>query len=243
MSVNLRLPNITAANDSGKLQQVQSYLYQLVEQLNKALVYVDGASGNSQLAQRQSGAVSTGEKPDPAVTFNSIKNLIIKSADIVEAYYDTISARLEGVYVAESDFGSYAEKTSQQIQGNSASIEQLYSNLQAIITDIEGLEHSVIDVNAHIKSGLLYYDDLGVPVYGLEIGQRTKIDGEEVFNKYARFTSGKLAFYDQNGTEVAYISDQKLYITHAHITGTFIEGGFQDTVQGDGSIVTRWVGR
>lgn len=240
MSVNLRLPNITAANDSGKLQQVQSYLYQLVEQLNRGLGEVEAAGAARAAKAFQAGAAE--KTPEPRATFNAIKNLIIKSADIVEAYYDAISARLEGVYVAESDFGSYAEKTSQQIQGNSASIEQLYGNLQAIITDIEGLEHSVIDVNAHIKSGLLYYDEAGAPVYGLEIGQRTKIDGEEVFNKYARFTSGKLAFYDQNGTEVAYISDQKLYITHAHITGSFIEGGFQDTVQGDGSIVTRWVG-
>ena len=240
MGINIRLPNITAATEAGKLQQVQSYLYQLVEQLNRGLGEVEAAGAARAAAAIQAGAAE--KTPEPRATFNAIKNLIIKSADIVEAYYDTISARLEGVYVAESDFGSYAEKTSQQIQGNSASIEQLYGNLQAIITDIEGLEHSVIDVNAHIRSGLLYYDDLGVPVYGLEIGQRTKIDGEEVFNKFARFTSGKLAFYDQNGTEVAYISDQKLYITHAHITGSFIEGGFQDTVQGDGSIVTRWVG-
>ena len=220
---------------------MQSYLYQLVEQLNRGLGEVEAAGAAR--AAKAALAVASEKTPEPRATFNAIKNLIIKSADIVNAYYDTISARLDGVYVAESDFGSYAEKTSQQIQGNSASIEQLYSNLQAIITDIEGLEHSVIEVNAHIKSGLLYYDEAGAPVYGLEIGQRTKIDGEEVFNKYARFTSGKLAFYDQNGTEVAYISDQKLYITHAHITGSFIEGGFQDTVQGDGSIVTRWVGR
>ena len=80
-------------------------------------------------------------------------------------------------------------------------------------------------MNAHIKPGILYYED-GIPVYGLEIGQKNTIDGVEVFNKYARFTSNKLSFYDQNGTEVAYISDYKLYITNMEITGTAKFGAF-----------------
>ena len=113
--------------------------------------------------------------------------------------------------------------------------------MQEILTDIDTLEHSLIEVNANIKSGLLYYDDSGVPVYGLEIGQRTKIDGEEIFDKFARFTSDRLSFYDHNNNEVAYISDRKLFITHAEVK-TFSMGGFMDTVQADGSIVTKWVG-
>ena len=102
------------------------------------------------------------------------------------------------------------------------------------------MEHTLIEVNAHIKSGLLYYDEAGAPVYGLEIGQRTEIDGVETFNKYARFTSEKLSFYDSNDNEVAYISDKKLYITHVEVTGSFTLGGFVDTVLPDRSVVTRW---
>ena len=33
----IRLPNITAATDSGQLQQIKTYLYQLVQELNWAL--------------------------------------------------------------------------------------------------------------------------------------------------------------------------------------------------------------
>ena len=147
---------------------------------------------------------------------------------------------MDGVYVAESDFGIYAEQTSQQIEANSTSIDQFYENLQQLVTDIENVEHTLIEVNAHIKSGLLYYDEAGAPVYGLEIGQRTEIDGVETFNKYARFTSEKLSFYDSNDNEVAYISDKKLYITHVEVTGSFTLGGFVDTVLPDRSVVTRW---
>jgi hypothetical protein len=63
-----------------------------------------------------------------------------------------------------------------------------------------------------------------------------------VFNKFARFTSEKLSFYDSNGIEVAYISDKKLYITHIEVTGSFTQGGFVDTVLADRSVVTKWVG-
>lgn len=241
MSINLRLPNITAHNAEGKLIQVQSYLYQLVEQLNVALTTVEGQASAAVIQAK--AAASMGSSDDKAqVSFNSIKALIIKSADIIEAYYEEISARLEGDFVAISDFGTFQETTLQELEATSTGIKQLYSNIQTLTTEIENLEHSVIEVNAHINSGLLYYDEDGAPIYGLEVGQRTEIDGVEVFNKYAQFTAAKLAFFDQNGIEVAYISDKKLFITHAEVTGSFRMGGFVDTVKSDGGIVSKWVG-
>ena len=146
------------------------------------------------------------------------------------------------MYVAQSDFGTYTEEASQTITKNSKSIESFYEDMQEIITDLETLEHSLIEVNANIKSGLLYYDDSGVPMFGVEVGQTTSIDGEEVFHKFARFTAGRLSFYDQNGSEVAYISDYKLYITHVEIKGSLKEGGYMDIITADGGIVTKWVG-
>ena len=239
---NIRLPNITANTEQGQLLQVKSYLHQLVDQLNWALKNVESGTSGSDvyMGNAYSGTAAAGEDAKSKATFNSIKGLIMKSADIVNAYYQEINHRLEGVYVAESDFGVYAEQTAQQIEETSTYINQIYENLQQIITDIDGLEHSLIEVEAHIRSGLLYYDEDGSPIYGLEIGQRTEIDGEVVFNKFARFTADKLNFYDSNGIEVAYISDKKLYITHIEVTGSFTQGGFVDTTKADGSIVTKW---
>lgn len=241
MSINIRLPNITDNTERGQLLQVKSYLYQLVEQLNLALTDVERVA-SSAVTTAKASSVASAEK-DSQATFNSIKALIIKSADIVNAYYDAISTRLEGEYVATSDFGTYAEKTAQEIAATASGIEQIYSNLQTIITDIENVEHTIIEVNAHINTGILDYDEQGAPIYGLEVGQRTEIDGAEVFNKYARFTSDRLSFFDQNSLEVAYISDQKLYITHVEVTGSFREGGFVDYIMTDFGVVTRWVGK
>lgn len=235
----IRYPNITGATDAQKLEQMKSYLYQIVGELNYQLE--QGSTSNGSYASTVNETAKAQKKTDPASTFNDIKALIIKSADIVNAYYEEINKRLEGVYVAESDFGIYAEQTSAEIAASSKAIEQFYTDLQQVISDVEGVASTKIEVNAHINSGLLYYAADGTPVYGLEIGQRTEVDGQEVFNKFARFTADKLSFYDQNGNEVAYISDRKLYITHIEVIGSFSQGGFVDTTMADGSIVTRWM--
>ena len=242
MSYDIALPNISATTDRGKLEQIHSYLYQLAEQLKWALNTID--SGGTKVLQQgsQSTAKDTTDKEAEA-TFNSIKALIIRSADIVNAYYDEINEKFLGQYVAQSDFGIYTELTAQHITTNSTAIENIFTSMQEIITEINNLEHNLIEVNAHIRSGLLDYDDQGVPIYGLEIGQENSIDGEPVFDKYARFTSDRLSFYDQNDTEVAYISDYKLYISNVEITVSFQEGGYKDFIDANGGIVTKWVGR
>lgn len=244
MSFNLRLPNLTATTAEGKLAQMQSFLYQTVEQLNWALNTLETGGTGAVVMQGKNTATDSGgdAQRDNAVNFNELKALIIKSADIVNAYYEKIHARLAGEYVAQSDYGTFVELTEGQLKATSTDIEQLFTNLQQVITDIDNVEHTLIEVNAHIKSGLLYYNEDGIPIYGLEIGQRNEVDGVEVFNQYARFTADRLVFYDYNGREMAYISDKKLYIEHIEIAGSLVLGAFVKAVQSDGSVVKRWVG-
>ena len=246
MSIDIRFPNITALDEAGKLKQLQSYMYQLVEQLNWALNNIDSIGATP--SAKPSTTASTAQEDDPLNSFNSIKGLIIKSADIVKAYYEEIDnlLKLSGEYVAEATFpdgsATFVEQTNMNVAANSKALEQHYTDIQQILSDLEAVENTLIDVNAHIKSGLLYYDN-GVPVYGLEVGQRNKVNGVEVFNKYARFTANKLSFYDVSDNEVAYISDYKLYITHVQIIGSLTEGGYKDIVDPlTGGIVTKWVG-
>lgn len=291
MSVNLRLPSISGAgaNDHERLRQMERYLFSLVEQLQFALGAVgEGSSGTTVMPTtvNKSETIVVGDKFDPEVAFAELKPLIIKSADIAIAYYETMKETFEGTYLAISEFGSFKQDTELALSQSSTEIEQVYTNVQQISTeirtenfesieaakellngnidslgnnisnDIAGLEgdidglkgdvvkldYSLIEVNANVKTGLLYYDAGEIPVYGLEIGQRTKLDGEEVFNKFARFTADRLSFYDQNGTEVAYISDFKLYIRSAEIVNSQKLGGYMDVVKADGGVVTKWVG-
>ena len=241
MATELRYPSFNARTESE--QQLKNYLHQLVDQLQFALNTVGATSTTvvKHISQNQQQTASTNK--DAAATFNDIKSLIIKSADIVDAYYQEISSRLNGVYVAESDFGIFTEETEQKITQSSTGIEQLFSNSQAILTEeIEKLNFYLAEVNAHIKSGLLYYDTNGIPVYGLEIGQTNTIGEVKEFIKFARFTADRLSFYDQNDQEVAYVSDQKLYIRNVEITSSYKTGGYVDMVMPGGGVITKWVG-
>lgn len=251
MNIDIRLPNITGTSEAEQLLQVKSYLYQLVEQLNWALKTIEGDASGQQVMVKTTGSTAQSSEKEAQTTFNSIKSLIIKSADIVNAYYEKINTRLTGEYVAISDFGTFKQNTSNSITANSEAIKQFYENVQEIIADIDTLETKLIDVSAYINSGLLYYNDSadednyieeiadGAPIYGLEIGEKVSNGETETFNQFARFVANRLTFYDSNGNAVSWISDKRLHIKNAEITVSFTVGKLVDTVLPDGSVVTR----
>ena len=219
MSIQIPTPNITASNDRERLQQMQSYLYRMAQQLQWAFDTLE--TGSNAVSQTRILPSQNAQKvASQDTTFAGLKDLIIKSADIVNAYYVQISKRLEGKYVAQSDFGTYTEQTSQEIQENSNNINQIFANFRTLSDTVDEMYNSTLATNAYIKTGLLAEKEDGSPIYGLEVGQTNSVDGELFFDKFARFTSEKLSFYDRNDVEVAYISDYHLHITNASISGT-----------------------
>ena len=243
MSIDIRLPNITAKDEAGQIQQMRSYLHQLAEQLNWALNTVETAQSG---VATPSVVINKGVSQEEAEsTFNSIKSLIIKSADIVKAYEDTIFTDFNGKYFADSDFGTYIEETSRKVEENSKGVIETYTNIQTISDTIEVLEQEAITTNAYIRRGHLFYDDNGKSVVGIEIGE-TKDGG---FQQYARFTSDKLSFHDVNGNPVAYIgagdedkSDTNcLYVTGRAVFQGEIQLGKYKTDSSDGLAFT-WIG-
>ena len=278
MSINIRLPNITGKTTEEQLKQIQSYLIQTAGELNWALSQVSGEGGTytPYRSVNTGGSVVDAQAEAEAILkeFSQLKGLIVKSADIVNAYYEEINKRLVGYYVAQSEYGTFVEKTTADIAANSYGITQTYKDIQIVAEDVtntrealsgdisdtkEELDKKITDtekglldqidtavaivaeVNAYIRTGHLDEDEYGLPVYGLEVGQSNEVNGVEIFNRYARFTANRLSFFDQNGIEVAYISDRKLYITDVHITGSLLHGGFQDIALADGGIVTKWI--
>lgn len=241
MSVTINTPRITGVTDGEKLGQIQSYLYQMARQLQWAFDTLETGgmgTGGTMNSSAGGGKTDTSSSTD---TFNGLKNLIIKSADIVNAYYAQISRRLEGVYLAQADFGSYAENTSLDIQENSNSINQIFENIRTLTATVDTMYNTTIRANAYLKTGLLYEDEDGTPVYGLEIGQTNNINGEDVFDKFTRFSADRLSFFDRNDTEVAYISDYKLYITNAEITGSLqLSGRFR--IYFNNGLAFQWIG-
>ena len=242
MNIDIRLPNITGKTDSEQLTQIRSYLYQFASQLQWALNTLD-TGDTTVTAAPKSVEGSAKEKEDPATSFSRLKGLIIKSADIVEAYYEKIDQllKLSGDYTASSDIGTFVEKTNNQLSATNTLIKQNVESLQTIFDENGNIKAELL-VNGHIYSGIIEYAKDGEAIVGIEIGQTTKDNGTETFRKFARFTAERLAFYDAmvQDEPVAYISNYMLYITHAWVKGNLKLGpGFEfDTTNG---IALLWV--
>ena len=174
----------------------------------------------------------------------TIDGLVIKNEDLegkvsgLEMTTDSFKTYVENTFVSGEEFSQYRSESEQ----TATEFTQRFTNIE------DGMK----ETNAHIKTGLLETKDDGTLVYGMEIGQRSTVDGEETFDKYARFTAEKMSFYDGNGNEVTQVGDKKMAITNVEIVaspdpekkeyGTFKQGGFKDITREDGSIVTKWVG-
>lgn len=240
MSFNFNLPNLTANTAEGKILQVQDYLYQMVQQLNWALNTLETGGSSSPGSLLVNGAEAKDNGEEALARFADIKALIIKSADIVEAYYDKMIQKFYGAYLADSDFGRYINNTEHTIETTSEAYTHFFNNFQQIISDIE-TDMKKIDVSAHIRTGLLA-EEKGVPIYGVEVGQKNIIDGVETFNRFARFTADGIYFYLPGATKpTAWMSGSKLYITDAQITGTLQLGGYKFFTN-NGGITLKWVG-
>lgn len=242
MSVDIRLPNITGKTDAEQLAQIKSYLYQFAGQLQWALKTVE--SGSSTNIVLQQGSSGKEVKQDVQTSnFNQLKSLIIKTAEVVEAYEEKVDSllNLDGEYLASSPFGTFVEDTNNTVSANSRKIEQDLVSKQSIF-DENGNILAELLVNGHIYSGIIEYAKDGEAIVGIEIGQTTKANGVETFSKFARFTAEKLSFYDPaaQADPVAHISNYTLVITNAEIKGNLKLGRYVlDTTDG---IALRWEG-
>ena len=201
---DIRRPNINAPTTEGQLSQIKSYLYQLTNQLNFAIKSTESISSATEQDQNgnEVSADANAEK-----TFFKIKDLIIKSADIVNAYSETISKKLAGKYVAKSDFGTFEQATNAQFEATSESITQNYESIQSVKSDVANLNELRKD-NCYIKTGWL---DDNETIAGVEIGKTSEVDGVTE-TRFAQFTTNKLVFFDDTGRELGSFSDYRLYV-------------------------------
>lgn len=96
--MDLRFPNITAGTDREQIEQIKSYLYQLVGQLEWIFSSID--KGDS--------AVSGG---DVSAIAAAIKPMLIQASEIVSAYYEQMKPSIEKDFCTKREH----EKTQKEI--------------------------------------------------------------------------------------------------------------------------------
>ena len=255
---DIRLPNISASADmQTQMAQMRSYMYQMVEQLNWALSAMDGGAQaqEQQLPGQTTASASDNKKEDDTnQRMANLRDLIIKSADVVRQEMDRLATELKGSYVAQSEFGDYLERISQRIEADPSQLSQYFKFASDIRADVDrvGVDFASYktDVEGYIRQGIVGYDGT-VPIIGIAIGQdiRTSQTGVEteqgvydVIDKSSNmsvWTTEKLSFYI-GGQETAYFSNGKL--TVAQIAADRITGAGKWDVSFTSGVKFKWIG-
>ena len=240
-----------------QMAQMRSYMYQMVEQLNWALSAMDGGAQaqEQQLPGQTTTPASDNKKEDDTnQRMANLRDLIIKSADVVRQEMDRLATELKGSYVAQSEFGDYLERISQRIEADPSQLSQYFKFASDIRADVDrvGVDFASYktDVEGYIRQGIVGYDGT-VPIIGIAIGQdiRTSQTGVEteqgvydVIDKSSNmsvWTTEKLSFYI-GGQETAYFSNGKL--TVAQIAADRITGAGEWDVSFTRGVKFKWIG-
>ena len=252
MNLNLNAPPQFNGTPEEQIKQVTRYLFQLQRDLNIALDGVDKS-----ILQSVGQTAQTAAQNETAQAAKSLKALIIKTANFVKQEMDSWTELLEGNYLAISDFGEYREEVSQEITATATDIVSRF-NFSSIISALQNQVDSLESENAQLKkykveteqytkSGLLYYDDLDVPVYGYAVGEvltRVIVNGEETVRRedlLSTWSAGRLNFW-QGGQIVAYYANNRMYVTDGEFLNSLKMGNWLATSTSSDGFVLKWGG-
>ena len=147
-----------------QLVRQYSYLFQMAQKLNVALGQLE--SGGT--------AAPSGGTAAPAAEreqqYQTLKSMIVKTADTVQRRMDQLSAKLTGEYVAASEFGTYVERLNAYLEANPEALTQYYSFFADLQTSTEtvsaAFEQYRLETEGYIRTGIVCYDG-AVPQYGV----------------------------------------------------------------------------
>ena len=152
---------------------------------------------------------------------------------------------------AQSQFENCLIQLSQQIIENPESVTQYFSFYETLYDGIREVSNAFNEykrgTEGYIRSGIVDYDDEGLPIYGVAIGQNLNVstneNGEDVISKMnfrAIHTAKKLSFW-QDLEEVAYVSNNRLYITNITVMDNITAGSWIIS-SGGGGLKFQWNG-
>jgi hypothetical protein len=235
-----RYPFITASEPAEKLRQIESYLRQLVDKLNAEAQTTYAKAG---VPGTTKGA-SQSKKTETEATFDEIKSLIIKSADVVDSIYEKFSKKLSGTYVAQSEFGKYTEYTSTQLEASSDGIkttvesqEIIEANQTLISESVTVIEQSVNAISLEVTRILTEGVDKVITSSGYtfnEEGLRIQREGQAIENLLNNlgmyvYRSGDIMLKaDASGVEATDVKVNNYLIVGDHAR-------FEDYTDGSGS--------
>ena len=252
MMNNIPTPPALTGSEMQQLLQMRSYLFRISEMLNAALSE-QNVTIQTVVDQQQSGVTKESLEKENTSQYNRLKSLIVKTADEVESEIVRVETEIRQQYIAKSEWGTYEENIQQQMVTTAENVVQSFGYDAALNEVREGVadfEAYKLKTDGYIQSGIIGYDDDGLPVIGIAIGQDLKskeveIGGEvyveiDMTKNLATYTSERITFW-QNGVEVAYISNSEMGITIVVVNDKIILGGKWENSHIYGYAV-KWIG-
>ena len=215
------MPAYPSGTVEQQVLQQYSYLFQMAQQLNLALEAAESSRTAAVQAAGKSRAAQGTEQE-----YQNLKSLIIKTADTVQRRMK-LSAYIEAHPDALTQYYSFCS----DLQGDVDAVDAAFGSYKA------GTE-------GYIRTGVVYYEG-ALPVYGVAVGQNlttTLVDGVETVaqNDFrATFTAKRLSFW-QDSTEVAYVSDNRLYIRDITVLDSVTLGGWK--LASENGLAFQWIG-
>lgn len=215
--MNIRLPNITGQTPPEQIRQLREYLFQLVGDLNYGLSTVENRVTQMQSPSAPTPAAKEKQAQDH---FEAIKGLIIKSADVVKSFYEKIDnlLKLNGEYVASSDFGTFKEQTQMLINAASDSLQSVISKIEQIengMEDIQASQTSFRQTAEEIKITVSKWNADGAPSVKTEAGFTFDDNGLHI----SRDGNGVANQLDHTGMNVSRYGQTVLSATEKGVTG------------------------
>lgn len=243
-------PPMLTGSPIEQVAQMRTYLFQLAEMLNVALT----ETNVKVMAVEERSQQSASEIKDEADnSYKALRDLIIKTGDTVTLVRDEIDQTLRSSYVTKSDYGDYYEQIETNVKQTAESVLTSY-NYDAQISDVlervDGLDNWTAHVEGYIRQGIIGEDENGLPIIGIAIGQNLRSLGKQTVdgvsydvldNKQscAFYTSTGISFR-LGGKEVAYLTNEREFITDLVVGGTLTLGEWQ--ISDSNGFTIKWIG-
>ena len=210
-------PPVLRGEAEAQLQQLYSYLMAMSNSLNTALmdISIDQIAPETVTEFRQAEAEERNKQ------YTGLKSIIIKTAEVVRTEMDEIRTTLEMRQSAMSEqFGNLETQLTNQISATAEGLNQAFTYIEMLSDAAEESGVFQSKFSSYVNVGVIRYDQ-GRPITGIAIGENiTNPDGTiNQNNRMATFTVDRLSFY-QNGTEIAYFSNNVFHIANGEINNT-----------------------
>ena len=215
MAERIEYPAELKGRPEDQLREMWGYLYRMASTLNVNLqnagseaVYL---TNDEQILMKQlTDAQQTAEDRlyQPAYNYaeaETLKSLIIKTAQFVKTEVDNYRLILFGEESADGQYGNWNRKKGLRVDVTPDGIKQTYSYAE-VIKELKTYE---INAKNYIKTGYLRTENM-LPVYGVAIGKDVVTfaeDGTETYNdgnKVAELTADELSFYQGSNKVASY---------------------------------------